>query len=82
MITSALNAPEASLATMVEAPFADAAVVAELGILVKDAPEPENVVAVIRLALKDPEASLATMVEAPFADAAVVLAFATVPVVT
>ena len=49
---------------------------------VKDAPEPENVVAVIRLALKDPEASLATIVEAPFADAAVVLAFATVPVVT
>ena len=74
---------------MVEAPFELDAVVLAFATVpvvtwdpssdVKDAPEPENVVAVIRLALKDPEASLATMVEAPFADAAVVLAFASVP---
>ena len=89
--TFALKDPEASLATMVEAPFADAAVVLAFAKVpdetlealsaVKSAPEPENVVAVIRLALKDPEASLATMVEAPFELDAVVLAFAKVPVV-
>ena len=82
VITLAVNDPEASLATMVEAPFELEAVVAEFGIFVSDEPEPENVVAVITLAVNDPEASLATMVEAPFADAAVVLSFAKVPDVT
>ena len=82
VITLAVKEPEASLATIVEAPFADAAVVAELGIDVREAPEPLNVVAVITLAVKDPEASLATIVEAPLADAAVVLALSNVPVAT
>jgi hypothetical protein len=64
---------------MVDAPFADAAVVALLGMLVSDAPEPENVVAVTTFAVKLPAVSLATMVDAPFADAADVLALTNVP---
>jgi hypothetical protein len=72
--------PEVSLATMVEAPFAEDAVVAELGIDVNSAPEPVYTVAVNPLKTALPAASLATMVEAPLADAAVVLALATVPV--
>jgi hypothetical protein len=71
--------PEASLATIVLAPLAEAAVVALFGILVKEAPDPLNEVAVIAPALNSPDAPRVTMVEAPLADAAVVLALAIVP---
>ena len=67
--------PEASLATMVEAPLADVAVVAELGIDVSNAPEPVKKFAVNPLKAALPAASLATMVEAPLADAAEVALF-------
>jgi len=88
------NEPFESLATMVEAPFAEAAVVRafatvplemlEALIAVKATPLPETLVkvpvaAVNTLAAKEPLESLATMVEAPLADAAVVLAFEMVP---
>jgi hypothetical protein len=54
--------------------------IAEAFKLVKDAPEPLNVVAVIVAPVKLPLASRATIVEAPLAEAAVVLALAKVPV--
>jgi hypothetical protein len=83
VITPALKSPEASLETIVEAPFAEAAVVLALLIVpeeilepfneVKLEPSPENDVAVIAPAEKDPDASRRTMVEAPLADAADVL---------
>ena len=73
--------PLESLATIVEAPLAEAAVVAELGILVKLAPEPLNKVAVTALPEKEPFASRATIVDAPLAAAAVVNAFEMVPLV-
>jgi hypothetical protein len=81
VIAPALNSPEAPRATIVDAPLAEAAVVAELGILVKDAPEPLNVVAVITLPAKDPAALRETIVLAPLASEAVVLALAIVPLV-
>jgi hypothetical protein len=77
--TLAAKEPLESRATMVEAPFAEAAVVAELGILVRDAPDPLNKVAVTTFPAKEPLVSLATIVEAPLALAAVVLALAIVP---
>ena len=58
------KSPFASRATIVEAPLADAAVVAELGIFVNDAPEPENKEAVTTLAAIDALASLATIFDA------------------
>ena len=64
---------------MVDAPFADDAVVAEFGMLVSDAPEPLKVVAVITPALKAPEASLETIVDAPFELDAEVLALSSEP---
>ena len=67
------------LATIVDEPFADEAVVAELGMLVNDAPEPLNDVAVITPALNAPEASLETMVDAPLEDDADVLALSKLP---
>jgi hypothetical protein len=76
----AVKLPEASRATIVFAPLAEAAVVAEFGMLVSEAPEPLNVVAVIVAAVKFPLASRATIVEAPLAEAAVVFAFGKVPV--
>jgi hypothetical protein len=89
----AVKFPDASLATIVDAPLADAAVVLAFEIVpldmllalmsVKPAPlplcAPETVTKVPTLAEKDPLLSLATMVEAPFAEAAVVLALAIVP---
>ena len=89
----AVKFPEASRATIVLAPLAEAAVVLALEIVplvifeafmsVKAAPFPDiaplKVVAVIVLALKLPPASRATIVEAPLAEAAEVLAFAIVP---
>jgi predicted dinucleotide-binding enzyme len=92
--TLAAKEPLESLATMVEAPFAEAAVVRafamvpldifEALIAVNATPLPEievkvPVVAVTTLAAKLPLASLATIVEAPLAEAAVVLAFEMVP---
>jgi hypothetical protein len=71
--------PFASLATIVEAPFAEAAVVAEFGMLVSPEPDPVNEAAVIAPAVNSPEVPRRTMVDAPFAVAAVVLAFAMVP---
>ena len=80
-ITFAEKLPEASLATIVEAPLDELAEVlalskvpelmAEAFKLVSDAPEPLNVAEIV-LALKLPEASRATIVLAPLADAAVV----------
>jgi hypothetical protein len=75
VIVFAAKFPLASLATIVLAPFADAAVVAEFGIFVSEAPEPEKVVAVITLAVKLPDASRETIVEAPLAEVAVVAEF-------
>jgi len=75
----AVKFPLASLATIVEAPLAEAAVVAELGMLVNEAPEPLNVVAVITFAVKEPVALRETIVDAPLASEAVVLALAIVP---
>ena len=94
VITFPAKEPLASLATIVEAPFALAAVVLALSIVpveILDAlialiaePLPEkaplNVVAVIVAAAKFPPASLATIVLAPLAEAAVVLSLAIVPV--
>jgi hypothetical protein len=80
--TLAVNDPLASLATIVEAPLAEAAVVAELGMLVSPEPDPVNEAPVIAPAVNSPEVPRRTIVDAPFAVAAVVLAFATVPVVT
>jgi len=73
------NPPLPSLDTILEAVFEDVAVVAELGIFVSDAPEPENVVAVTIFAAKDPAASLDTILDAPLDDDAVVLEFERVP---
>jgi hypothetical protein len=80
----AVKFPDASRATIVLAPLAEAAVVRALATvpvvtfepLIADNPEPS---AVIIPALNSPEAPRATIVEAPFAEAAVVLAFAIVP---
>jgi hypothetical protein len=91
--TLAAKLPLASLATIVEAPLAEAAVVlafemVPLDILlalisVKPAPlplcAPVTVTNVPTFPAKDPLESLATMVDAPFAEAAVVLALAIVP---
>jgi hypothetical protein len=93
VIAFAVKFPDASLATMVDAPLADAAVVLAFEIVpleifdalisVKPAPlplcAPETVTNVPTFAAKDPFESLATMVEAPLALAAVVLALAMVP---
>jgi hypothetical protein len=79
VIAFAVKFPEASRATMVLAPLADAAVVAELGILVKPEPEPVNEAPVIAPALNSPDVPRSTIVLAPFAVAAVVRAFAMVP---
>ena len=85
VITPALNAPEASLETIVEAPFADAAEVLALSKLpeemfdafkdVKAEPSPENDDAVITPAANAPEASLETIVNEPLAVFAEVLSF-------
>jgi hypothetical protein len=74
--------PSLSLATIVEAPLADDAVVRALSIVpldmllafmaVKAAPLPDTDVVVIAFAVKFPLASLATMVFAPLAEFAVV----------
>jgi hypothetical protein len=64
---------------MVDAPLADEAVVAELGILVSDAPEPLKDTAVITPAEKAPDASLETIVDAPFELEAEVLALSRDP---
>jgi len=89
----AVKFPDASLATIVDAPLADAAVVLAFEIVpldillalmsVKPAPlplcAPETVTKVPTFAAKEPLLSLATMVDAPLALAAVVLALAIVP---
>jgi hypothetical protein len=80
--TFAVNDPLASRATIVEAPLAEAAVVAELGMLVSPEPDPVNEAPVIAPAVNSPEVPRRTIVDAPLAVAAVVRAFATVPVVT
>jgi hypothetical protein len=80
----AVKLPLASLATIVEAPLAEAAVVLSLDkvpvvmavALRAVSAEP---LAVMTLATKLPEASRATIVEAPLAEAAVVLALFKVP---
>jgi len=97
LTTLAENDPFASLATIVLAPLAEAAVVRALSkvpevtldalIAVSEDPFPEilvkvPVVPVITFPAKEPLASLRTRVEAPLADAPVVRALATVPVVT
>jgi hypothetical protein len=96
VITFPAKLPFASLATIVDAPLADAAVVRAFAIVPVDILEaliavkaeplplwaPETDTNVPTFAAKLPLASLATIVLAPFADAAVVLALATVPVVT
>jgi hypothetical protein len=89
VIAPAENSPDVPRNTIVEAPFAVAAVVRALAIvpldmldaliLVRLAPFPEIVVAVITFAVKEPLASRDTMVDAPLASDAVVLAFAIVP---
>ena len=89
VIAPALNSPEVPRSTIVEAPFAVAAVVRafatvpddrfEALIPVKPPPAPLTVVNVPTLAVNDPLASLATIVEAPLAEAAVVRALAIVP---
>jgi len=88
--TLAVKLPEASLATIVEAPLAEAAVVFAFGIVPLDIleafkaviapPAPDRVINVPTLAEKLPFASLATIVEAPLAEVAVVRALAKVPV--
>jgi hypothetical protein len=87
--TLAAKLPLESLATIVDAPLAEAAVVLALAIVpadmlealiaVRATPLPEIDVVVIAFAVKFPLASLATIVDAPLADAAVVLALAMVP---
>jgi hypothetical protein len=87
--TLAAKDPLESLATIVEAPLAEAAevlalskvpaVIAEALIAVMAAPLPEKDVPVIAPAANSPEAPRRTIVEAPLAVAAVVLAFAIVP---
>jgi hypothetical protein len=89
VIAFAVKFPDASLATMVDAPLAEAAVVRALSIVpldmllafmaVKATPLPDMDVVVMAFAVKFPLASLATMVDAPLADDAVVLAFEIVP---
>jgi hypothetical protein len=79
VIAFAVKFPEASRATMVLAPLAEAAVVAELGMLVKPEPDPVNETPVIAPAVNSPEVPRSTIVLAPFAVAAVVRAFAIVP---
>ena len=89
VIAPAANSPDVPRSTIVEAPLAVAAVVRALAIvpldmlealiLVRLAPFPEIVVAVITFAVKEPLASRDTMVDAPLASDAVVLAFAIVP---
>jgi hypothetical protein len=81
VIAFAAKFPDASLATIVDAPFEDDAVVAEFGIFVNEAPEPENAAAVMIPAEKFPDASLVTIADTVFADVAVVLPLANVPVV-
>jgi hypothetical protein len=81
--------PLESLATIVEAPFADAAVVLALSIVpldmlealiaVRAAPLPEIEVEVIAPALNSPEAPLETIVFAPLDEEAVVRALSIVP---
>jgi hypothetical protein len=86
VITLPANDPFASRSTMVEAPFAVAAVVLALSIvpldifdaLIADNPDPS---AVIIPALNSPDVPRNTIVEAPLAVAAVVLALSRVPVV-
>jgi hypothetical protein len=90
--TLAVNDPLASRATIVLAPFAEAAVVLALSkvpdvtfealIAVRATPLPVNDAPVIAPAVNSPEVPRNTIVEAPLAVAAVVLALATVPVVT
>jgi hypothetical protein len=87
--TLAAKDPLESLATIVEAPLAEAAVVlalskvpaviAEALIAVRAEPLPEKDVPVIAPAANSPEAPRRTIVEAPLAAEAVVLAFAIVP---
>jgi hypothetical protein len=87
--TFAVNEPLASLATIVDAPLAEAAevlalskvpvVIAEALIAVIAEPLPEKDVPVIAPAANSPEAPRRTIVEAPLLEEAVVLAFAIVP---
>jgi hypothetical protein len=89
VITLPAKLPFASLATIVDAPLADAAVVLALSkvpevtllalIAVSATPLPDIDAAVIAPALNSPEVPRSTMVEAPLAVAAVVLALAIVP---
>jgi hypothetical protein len=92
VIAFAVKFPEASRATIVEAPLAEAAVVRALSkvpvvidealMAVRAEPLPVNEVPVIAPAANAPPASRRTIVLAPLLEEAVVLAFATVPVVT
>lgn len=76
VIVAPVKLPEASRATIVEAPLAEDAVVLAFAMvplemlealrLVSEAPDPENVVAVIVSPAKFPLASRATIVLAPF----------------
>jgi hypothetical protein len=82
--TLAVKLPEASRATIVEAPLAEAAVVLALATVPVVIDVPFKAVkaepfAVITFAVKLPEPSRATIVFAPFASVAVVRAFAKVP---
>lgn len=76
VIVPAVKLPDASRATIALAVFALVAVVAEFGIFVSEAPDPEcapeNVVAVIVPAVKFPDASRATIALAVLAFVAVV----------
>jgi predicted dinucleotide-binding enzyme len=87
--TLAAKLPLLSLATIVDAPFAESAVVRAFAIVpdamfealiaVNAIPLPEMDVVVTAFAVKFPEESLATIVDAPLADAAVVRALSIVP---
>jgi hypothetical protein len=86
VIMLATKLPEASRATIVLAPLAEAAVVLAFAKVPEETEVALSAVnneplAVITLAVKLPEASRATIVLAPFELEAVVLALATVPVV-
>lgn len=89
VIVAAVKLPDASLATIVDAPFEDEAVVLALAIVpaviasalseVRDVPLPLKDVPVIAAAAKLPEASRKTSVLAPLDADPVVLALAIVP---
>ena len=86
VIVPAAKLPEASRATIVLAPLAEAAVVLALFKVPEETEVALSAVraeplAVMTFAVKFPLASRATIVEAPLAEAAVVLSLATVPVV-